>query len=428
MMRLALSVVLLALSVLPAGVRAQALSLEPIDSIVAVVEEDVILRSELDRAVQNILNSYRGREEMLPPRDVLEKQMLDRLILTKLQLQRAEASGIRVSDTDLDRAVQQLAQQNNVSVEQLRQQLARDGIGYEEFRDSLREELVIQRMRQRVVQSRVAVSDTEIDILLASNSLKQGEVNVAHVLVALPEDADAEQIELAKTKIDGIRKLIDEGMAFSAAAIRYSDAPNALEGGGLGWRGYDEVPTLFANALQSMDVGEVSQPIRGPSGYHLVQLVDRRNQDEQTVTEYNARGIMIRTTELVSSEQARERIEAIRARIAAGEDFAEVAKEVSDDTLTRNQGGDMGWFEAYAYGTAVGDMLTSLEDGELSEPFRSNAGWHIVERLGTREQNVTQERLREQARETIARRKSDEELERFMRQLRDEAFIDNRLG
>ena len=414
-------------TLVPASVRAQALDVQPIEGIVAVVEEDVILRSELDRAVGNILAQYQGRTD-LPPQDVLEKQVLERLILMNLQLQHAERTGIRVSDAEVDQAIGRLAQQNQITIEQLREQLLRDGIPYAEFRDSLRDEMIAQRLRQRVVQSRVAVSDTEIDILLASNSLQQGQVLVAHILVALPDGADAKQIETAQEKIDGVRKLIDEGMDFSAAAIRYSDAPNALDGGVLPWRGFDEVPPMFAEQLQGMQPGDVIGPIRGGSGFHLLKLVDKREAGKQTVTEYKARGILIRNNELVTIEQARERIEAARARILAGEDFAEVAKQVSEDTLTRDSGGDFGWFKTMAYGTAVGEVVQQLADGEVSEPFRSDAGWHLIKREGVREQDVTDELLRQQARELISSRKAEEEWERFLRQTRAEAFVETRLA
>ncbi len=419
---------LLALSA-SSAVSAQALSLDPIDGIVAVVEEDVILRSELNRAVANIRTQFANREDQLPPPDVLEKQVLERLIVMRLQLQRAEAAGVRISDIELEQAISRIAQQNQISLEQLRAQLTRDGVSYDEFRQQLREELTAQRLRQTLVQSRVAVSDTEIDIALASESMKKGQVHVGLILVGLPDGADAEQIATAKTKIDGIKALLDKGeMDFSAAAIRYSDHQTALEGGDLGWRSFDEIPPLFGNLVQGMQPGEVSQPIRGPSGYSLLKLIDTREQTTQSVTEYNARGLMIRTTEVVDAEAARAKAEAIYARLQAGEDFATVAKAESEDVITRNQGGDMGWFPLQAWGTAVAENLSALKDGEISKPFPSEAGWHIIQRIGTREQDVTAESQRNAARETIARRKADEEYERFLRQLRDEAYIDNRLA
>lgn len=426
----ALAALLLVLSTQAA--HAQALSLDPIDGIVAVVEEDVILRSELNRAVANIRAQFASRTEQLPPDDVLEKQVLERLIVMRLQLQRAEQAGIRISDIELEQAISRIAQQNNLSIEQLRVQISKDGISYDEFRQQLREELIAQRLRQSLVQSRVAVSETEIDIALASESLKKGQVHVGLILVALPDGATAEQIETAKTKIDGIKNLIDKGeMDFNAAAIRYSDHQTALEGGDLGWRSFDEIPPLFANLVQGMSAGEVSQPVRGPSGYSLIKLIETRDSASagpQSITEYNARGLMIKTTEVVSSEQAQAKAQALRDRIAAGEDFAKVAKEASEDNITRNQGGDMGWFPLQAWGTAVAENLQKLQDGELSQPFASEAGWHVLQRIGTRQQDVTDEAQRNAARETIARRKADEEYERFLRQLRDEAYIDNRLA
>ena len=423
----ALAALLLVLSTSVA--HAQALSLDPIDGIVAVVEEDVILRSELNRAVNNIRAQFATRADQLPPADVLEKQVLERLIVMRLQLQRAEQAGIRISDIELEQAISRIAQQNNLSLEQLRTQISKDGISYDEFRQQLREELTVQRLRQSLVQSRVAVSETEIDIALASESMKRGQVHVGLILVALPDGATAEQIEAGKTKIDGIKALLDKGeMDFNAAAIRYSDHQTALEGGDLGWRSFDEIPPLFANLVQGMSPGDVSQPLRGPSGYSLLKLIETRENQAQSLTEYHARGLMIKTTEVVDSDAARAKAQALYERLQAGEDFAAVAKEASEDNITRNQGGDMGWFPLQAWGTAVADNLEKLADNEISPPFPSEAGWHILQRLGTREQDITQEAQRNAARETIARRKADEEYERFLRQMRDEAYIDNRLA
>jgi peptidyl-prolyl cis-trans isomerase SurA len=429
MKRILAPILLLLLLAAPlASLHAQALALDPVDGIVAVVDEDVILRSELDRAVANIRAQFANRSDQLPPPNVLEKQVLERLILMRLQLQRAEAAGVRIGDLELEQAISRIAQQNNLTLESLRTQLNADGTSYDEFRTQLREELTAQRLRQSIAQSRVAVSDTEVDIALASESLKRGQVHIGLILVGLPDGASGEQIETAQKKIEGVKKLIDDGeMEFNAAAIRYSDHQTALEGGDLGWRSYDEIPPLFANLVQGMSPGEVSQPVRGPSGYSLIKLIETRENTTQSITEYHARGIMVRTTEVVTSEQAKAKAEQIHARLVAGEDFEKVAKEVSDDVITRNQGGDMGWFKAQDWGTAMGEAVLGLKDGELSKPFPSEVGWHIVERLAVREQDVTEEVRRNEVRETIGRRKADEEFDRFLRQLRDEAFIDNRL-
>lgn len=411
-------------------VAAQALPSQQIDGIVAVVEEDVILRSELDLAVNNIRARFADRPEQLPPPEVLEKQVLERLVMLRLQLQRAASAGVRVGDAELEQTVQRILQQQNISPDQLRSQLAAEGVSFEQFRTQLRDELTVSRMQQSFVQSRVAVSDTEIDNLLASSGSSAGEVQLGYILVALPDGATPEQVEAARTKIEGVRGLIERGeMDFSAAAIRYSDHQTALEGGDMGWRSVDEIPPLFASLLPAMQPGDVSQPMRGPSGYSLVRLTDRRDDNTpQTATEYQARGILVRTTELRDSEAAKKRIDDARARIVAGEDFGDVAREISDDTMSRNQGGDMGWFQLNAWGSAVGNHLGALSDGQLSEPFQSDVGWHLIERLGTRQQDITHETRRNKARETIAKRKADEEYDRFLRQMRAEAFIDNRLA
>lgn len=408
--------------------RAQMLASESLDEVIAVVDEDVILRSDLDRAVGNILAQYAGRAAQLPPRPVLERQVLERLIFIRLQVQRAESTGIRVGDTELDQAVLRLAQENNATVDQLRASLQRDGFSYEEFRKTMREEMQVQRLRQRFVQSRVQVTETEVDILLASGGLKRGEVRLSHILVGVPDGASAEQIRAAREKAERVRREIDEGLDFESAAIRYSDGQQALEGGDLGWRRYDEVPNVFVDLVAGLRPGEVTQPMRGPSGFHILKMADTREASAEIVREYNARHILVRTSELVSADDALGSVRNLRERVEAGEDFAGLAREFSEDTTSANLGGDMGWFELGAYGTRVGQVLQSLSDGQLSEPFQTEAGWHVMQRLGSRDTDRTEERVREQARETIRNRKAEEEYENFLRQLRGEAFVENRLG
>lgn len=418
--------VVLAVSSVPA--HAQALASEPLDRIVAVVDEDVILQSELDRAVATIMAQYSRNPEQLPPRHVLERQVLERLVLLRLQIERAQSSGIRVGDADVDQAVAMVAQQYSLSVPQLRASLEADGFTWEEYRNSLREEILLQRMRSRIVQSRVQVSDTEIDILLASDSLKRGEVRLGHILVAVPDSADAETIRVGREKAEGVRKLIDEGMDFAAAAIRYSDGQNALDGGDLGWRRFDEVPSMFADLVQGMRPGDLTQPVRGQSGFHILKVVDTRNEGRQVVREYKAGHILIRETELQTATQALNRIRDLRSRVVAGENFQDLAREHSEDETTRNLGGDLGWFQAQAFGPRISETVIALADGEVSEPFRSDLGWHILYREAERDMDRTEDYMRMQARDTIRNRKAEEEFELFLRQLRDEAFIETRLA
>ena len=417
----------LSFALAPATAAAQATT--PVDSIVAVVDEDVILRSELDRAVSNIRAQYADQPGQLPPREVLERQVLDRLVIMRLQLVRARETGIRVADGELSQAIQSVAARNRMSQEQLQQRLAADGLGYEEFRNSLREEMLIERLRQRFVQSRVQVSETEIDQLLAVRAIGGPEVRLANIVVGLPDAATPDQIATAQQKIQGILSVIRSGeLDFRAAAIRYSDAQNALEGGDIGWRGLDAIPAAFVGMIQGMRPGDISEPVRGASGYQIIQLVETRESSQQTITEYNAQGIMVRVSPTLPPEAARQKIEAVHARLVAGEDFATVARASSDDTLTRADGGDMGWFPINAWGSAIGSQLQVLADGQLSPPFQSEVGWHIVQRKGTREQDVTEQNRRNQARELIAQRKAEEEFERFLRQIRSEAYVDSRLA
>ena len=402
---------------------------QSIDSIVAVVDEDVILRSELDRAVANVRAQYRGREEQLPPENVLERQVLDRLVLMRLQVARAESTGIRVGDTELNQAIQGIAQRSNVSVEQMRAQLEAQGLSFDDYRRSVREELQMRQLQQRVVQTRVVVSETEIDQLLAQRNLDSVEYRLANILVALPDGATPEQVATAQQKIDGIRSLLDRGeMDFRAAAIRYSDDRNALEGGDLGWREASAIPPRFAQLIQGLQPGQYTAPIRGPSGFQMVQLVETRQSGPQTVTEFQADHLLVAVNDVVGEEAARREIDELRARIEAGEDFAKIAEEHSDDTFSRNRGGRLDWFTADAFGPAVGQQVQSLADGQLSAVFRTEAGWHVIRRVATREQDVTDESRRQRARQIIGERKAQDEFERFLRQLRSDAFVESRLG
>jgi len=424
-----LLVLLLASASVATTAAAQAMpAVERLDRIVAVVDEDVLLQSELDRAVDNILAQSQSAVN-LPPRDIVEKQVLDRLILTRVQVARAEGTGIQVNDADVDQAVARIAEQNKISLEQLRQSLEHDGFSFEEFRKTMRDEITVQRFRQRFVQSRVQVTETEIDIALASDSLKTGEVRLSHILIGVRDGATAAQIETARARADSVVKEINDGLSFAQAAIKYSEGQQALEGGDLGWRKYEEVPSAFADLVAGMKKGEVAQPLRGPSGFHILKLVDQRSDDSaKMVTEFQARHILIQPSELMTDAAAEERIKKLRELAVAGADFAELAKKNSQDTNTANLGGDLGWFTIGDYGPTVAQAVQALKDGEISAPFRTELGWHIMKREGIREVDRTKEYIRNQARETIVRRKAEEEYDNYLRQIRAEAYVENRLA
>jgi peptidyl-prolyl cis-trans isomerase SurA len=407
---------------------AYAQSLVPIDRPVAIVEEDVVLRSELDHAVANIKNQYADHPDQLPPQDVLERQVLERLILNKLQTKRALDSGMKVSDQDVDAALGRIAEGNSLTVDQLRAQVTQ-GQTWEEFRRSVRDEIMIQQLRQSFAQSRVSVSEAEVEAAVAAQANNQ-QYHLANLLVAIPDGATAEQIATGQKKIEGIKALIDKGeMDFAAASVRYSDAPNALEGGDLGWRGLDEIPPTFANVIRTMQAGQVIGPIRGPSGFQLVRLVEQRDAAAaaEPVTEFHARHILALIDDKHPESAARQKIETLSARLAGGADFEALAKSDSEDAQTKAEGGDLGWFAADRYGTTFGSQLAALSDGGVSKPFRTDAGYHIVQRIGTR-QGTNNKTQRAQMREAIGRRKLEDEYNRFLREMRGEAFVELRLA
>ena len=407
-------------------------TLQPLDRIAAIVDEDVILQSELDRAITNVVNQYASQPGQLPPREVLERQVMERLILMKLQVTRANGSGIQVGDQEVNGAVAAVAQQNGMTVDALRARLAQDGMSFNDFRNSLRDEITVQRLRQSFAQSKIQVSEGEVDAALAMQANSGQQYHLAHILVALPDGATAEQITTGQQKIEGIKALLDKGeMDFNAAAVRYSDSPNALDGGDLGWRSMDEIPTAFVDMLKTMSAGQVVGPLRGASGFQLLKLVETRDAsqaDKRTVTEYHARHILVRVTETQDAAAAKAKIDTLRARIAGGADFATVAKESSEDPNSRGEGGDLGWFPADAFGPAFGEQVAGVGDGQVTEPFRTDAGWHIVQRVEARQSDVTDANQRAQVRETIGRRKLEDEYNRFLHEMRGEAYVNIRTG
>jgi peptidyl-prolyl cis-trans isomerase SurA len=425
---------LLAVSSVSAPLQVLAQEAQPLDRIAAVVDEDVILQSELQRAIANIKAQYAGRENQLPPEDVLSRQVLERLVLVKLQVARAQGSGIRVSDQELNQAMNAIAQQNGSDLDALRQRLAHDGIDFNDFRASVRDEITVQRLRQSFAQSRISVSEGEVDAALKQQATVGNQYHLAHILIALPDGSNADQIATGQKKAEGVKALLDKGeLDFNAAAVRYSDSPNALEGGDLGWRSLDEIPQAFAQLMEKMKPGEVVGPIRGPSGFQLLKLVEVRDASaasggEHTVTEYHGRHILVRVDDHQSDAAAKAKIDTLRARIAGGADFETVAKESSEDNNSKGQGGDLGWFPVDAFGPAFGQQVAGIQDGGVSQPFRTDAGWHIVQRVATRQTDVTTDNQRAQVRETIGRRKLEDEYNRFLQELRGEAYVSFRSG
>lgn len=395
-----------------------------LDRIVAVVDDDIILQSQLDDAVRSVQQQYANSPNQLPPMDVLQRQVLDRLILMRLQVNKADEQGIRVSDAEVEQAVKGVAAQNKLTPEQLRAAVEQSGSSYAAFRDQLAQQLIVQRLHDSVIRDSVQITDSEIDNLLNSPTYKAGEVHLAHIQISIPSGGTAADIQAAQTKAAEAIKAIKGGMDFNAAAIRYSDAQDALDGGDLGWRRMDEIPPAFADTISSMKPGDVSPALRGPTGFHILKLVGERQPQRQVVTEYHARQILISPSELMTPEQAHQKAEELYNQIVKKHaDFAKLAKEDSKDDTTANAGGDMGWFQQNAWGATIAQHLASMKPDEISPPFQSEAGWHILQLLGTRQADRTDEIARNEARQAIGNRKAEQAYDDFLRQIKASAYI-----
>lgn len=402
---------------------------QPLDRITAVVNDEVILESELMEMQQTVRQQLRQRDAAIPPSEVLNKQVLERLIMQRLQLQRAEQVGVRVGDDALNAALKQIANNNNMNLRQFRDVLEDDGYNFSNFRNTIREEMIITRLRKSQVEDRVVVSEREVDNFLTTQTIQEGgevEYQLQHILVSMPEAASPEQVQEAEQQLQKVQALLDEGGEFSEVAAGYSDGQNALEGGELGWRKHGELPSLFAEVVPDLEVGEVSQALRSGSGFHLVRVKDKKSQELHLVKQTLASHILIRANELTSAEQAEERLQQLRQRIAKGEDFAELARAHSDDTGSAIDGGSLGWTSPGVMVPEFEEKMNALAIGEMSDVFESRFGWHLIKVYDRREQNMADEFKRNKAREQIRQRKIDEELESWLRAMRDEAYVEYR--
>lgn len=401
---------------------------QPIDSIVAVVNDDVILQSELDTAVAQIRRQYRGQGN-LPPEDVLERQVLERQVMQELQMQFAKDNNVTVSEEDVDKALQRMARQNNLTVPQLRQSVERDGFDFAAFRENMREQLIIERVQQQITQQRVDVAPSEIEIQLERDPQERREYKLANILVGVDDGASPAEIEQAKAKAQRIRRELQDGADFQQMAIAESDSQDALQGGDIGWRRPGEISPEFAKVLEGMEPGDISRPLRSPAGFYLIKLVEERAAQAMMVSEKRARHILIQPDELTSDQEAYEKIREVREKIVEDEaGFAEMAEEHSDDPVTSSKGGDLGWFGPNEYGTRIEETVSQLEVGQLSQPFRTEGGWHIMELLDTRQVDRTDDMRRRRAEQSIKDRKSQEEIENWLRQMRSRAYVDIRLS
>ncbi len=401
----------------------------PLDRIVAVVNDEVLLESELDTLEQTVRQQLHQRNANTPPADMLREQVLERLIMKRLQMQEAAKIGIRVGDDALNAALTQIAANNNLSLSGFRDLLEQDGFDFVDFRESIREEMLISRLRKAVIEDKVSISDREIEGYLTTQSVQGGSdesYHLLHILVSVPDAADPEEVQQAQEKLRKIQQLLDEGEDFSEVAVTYSDGQNALEGGELGWRKKGELPSLFADIVPALKVGEVSSVLRSGSGYHLVTITEKKSEQTHMVKQTLASHILIKTNELTTDEDAEKRLQQLRERLINGEDFAELAKAHSDDTGSAIDGGSLGWASPGVMVPEFEEKMNELAVGEISDVFKSRFGWHIIKVVDRREENMAEEFNRNQARAQIRKRKIEEDLENWLRQLRDEAYVEYR--
>ncbi|MEW6353922.1 MAG: peptidylprolyl isomerase [Pseudomonadota bacterium] len=400
----------------------------PLDRILVVVNNDVITQSDLEQQLLTVKQQLQQQNAEAPPDDALRKQVLERLIMRQLQLQRAEETGIRVDDDTLNRTIETIAKQNNLSLAQFREVLARDGFDFANFREDIRKEIIIGRLRQRQIGNQITVTDQEVDNYLATQQ-SQGtsagdEYRVAQILIALPEAATPEQIQAAKQKAQQILEQLRSGADFKQTAVAVSQDQLALEGGDLGWRSAGQLPSLFADLAPKMQVGEISELIRSPSGFHIIKLIDKRGETEHVVKQTMVRHILIRTNEITSDQDARTRLEQLKQRVEGGEDFAALARSNSEDGASAVNGGSLGWVNPGDLVPRFEEAMNGLEPGQVSEPIQTQFGWHLIQVVERREHDNTDEVKRSKAREIIRNRKGEEELQSWLRSLRDEAYIE----
>jgi len=401
-----------------------------IDRVIAVVNDEAITQYELDDAKRIVVQQLKQQNVQQPSADVLDKQVLERLITERALLQHAKDSGIKVDDTQVERAIQRIAEDNKLTLDGLRQALAREGVAYVRYREDVRSEIVMQRLREREVDARITVSDAEVENYLATTRAQLGgeaEYRLAHILVLVPEQASAEQIEAKRRRAEEALKNIRDGADFGQVAAGFSDASDALSGGNLGWRSGARLPTVFAEPVRAMKAGDVSPVLRSAAGFHIVKLIERRSHnDPALVDQSHVRHILVRVNETTSEADGKAKIDRLKDRLDGGAKFEDMAKLNSEDASSA-KGGDLGWLSPSDTVPVFEEAMSKLAVNQASAPVRSPFGWHLIEVLGRRKQDVSADRERMQAQLAIRQRKSDEAFQDWVRQTRDRAYVEVRL-
>ncbi|MBU2255037.1 MAG: peptidylprolyl isomerase [Gammaproteobacteria bacterium] len=405
-------------------------AVQPLNRVVAIVDNDVVMQSQLDSRLREVQQTITQRGAALPPEHVLSQQVLERLIIENIQLQIGERSGIRITDEELNQAIGTIAQRNGMSIEQFRAALAKDGLSYTDARDQVRREMIISRVRQRRVAERIQVTDQEVQNFLASDMGKMQlseEFRLANILIPVPEGASPEDIQAADRQARDLYQQLQQGADFAQLAIARSASETALEGGEMGWRKAGQLPPPFDKMLSALSVGQVTEPMRTPGGFIMLKLLEKRGGDSQVRDEVNVRHILIKPSEIRSEAETKRLVERLYQRILAGEDFAELAKNFSEDPGSALNGGTLSWIDPNVLVPEFREVMNSTPAGELSKPFKSPYGWHVLEVMGRRATDSSVQFREQQAMTVLRNRKYDEELQAWLRQIRDEAYVESKL-
>lgn len=428
------SLICIALALLAGGVCAQPTSapskVVTVDRVVAVVNDEALTQYEVDDARRVVQQQLKQQKVVPPANDVLDKQVLERLITQRALLQQAKEEGVKIDDTQVERAIQRIAKENKLSADDFRKLLVRENIPYAKYRDDIRNEMIVQRLREREVDSKIQVTDAEVDQYLATlkaQNAGETEYRLAHILVLVPEQASSEQIEARRQRAEEALRSVKSGADFAQIAAAFSDANDALQGGSLGWRSGARLPTVFADVVRDMKPGAISGVLRSAAGFHIVKLLEKRTHGEAMVVDQtHARHILVRVNELTSEAEAKAKIERLKDRLDAGADFAELAKLNSEDA-SAGKGGDLGWLSPGDTVAEFDEAMAKLALKQVSPPVRTSFGWHLIQVLERRKQDVSVDRERSEAQTAIRQRKADEAFQDWVRQIRDKAFVEIRL-
>jgi peptidyl-prolyl cis-trans isomerase SurA len=399
----------------------------PLDRVAAIVNDGIVMQSELDQRIQLVKEQLSARQTKLPPEHIFRKQVLNRLILENIQKQLGKKQGIRVSDGQLNGALSNIASQNGLSLEQFRDALIAEGRDYNQAREQIRNELFINSVQQNLVNRRIRVSEQELDNFLKSENGKgqvSAEFSLGHILIATPSQASPEIIQRAEKVAKDVHEKLSNGENFAELAVAFSNAPNALKGGDLGWRKATELPEILGDAARKLSPSEFSKPVRSPSGFHIILMKDKRGGAVQLVEQRLVSHILLKPSEIRTAEQAQRQITQIYQRIQSGDDFASTAKEFSDDPASGSEGGSLGWTQNGQMVPEFEQVMNNTAIGQVSTPFKSRFGWHILTVLDKRTEDLGEKMQENRARAAIQKRKFNEELTNWLREIRSQAYVD----